>query len=1008
MSKSQSDQNKTKESIAQLSSTSAGADQSSLKKFNVDQIVDIEQLADDYVKKYRAGQSPSITQYIKKYPELSEEIQECFPAIAALEGLKAVETTEGKISLGRSQPKQLGDFRIIKEIGRGGMGVVYEAIQESLNRPVALKVLPRHLILQPKQLKRFKKEAKIAASLHHSNIVPVFGVGEDDGFHYYVMQLNNGVGLDELLQRISDTEPQSETQFKKPTNQNTETLKTNSQSHIKSEINHKEKKSETRQDHFPWSRLINRISSPEEVAIIGIQAAKALQYAHEKGILHRDIKPGNLLIDQEGIVRVTDFGLARAIEPDNLSMTEEIVGTLGYMAPEMLAGETIPQSDLYSLGITLYELLTKQVAFERSERSHIIDQIRSGSIKQPRSLNPDIPRDLETIILKAIAVDSHHRYKSAKDLEEDLKLFLEDRPIRARRVTPVERLWRWSRRNPVIAALSGLAMILMITIGMVFSSGYQAELKQRKRAEETAVLATESLDRLFNRFVPGRFQSSIQVMSDGTTVENIQSQPILSKESALLLTEMIGFYEKLALQTGEKKEFLLKTAGAQKKVGDIYHRLGDHQAAIESYQESLTSYQNLISSSHAVEIKWTIDKAVIQNEMGLLFRKKGESEKGNQFHLNALETLNEISTDQNLQEAVQFEIARTYFLIVQKLRPEMRNNKEKDQYSEKRPPFSDRDRPGHGPHGRRGPDNSERPGRRLRHRRRHRNYHHAKINEMSDEHQQFLIKATTILKGLTKTAPQKSEYQYLLALCLKEQIPDTFVKSEKDEKIENRVISILENLVKNHPKSADYRLALVNTYENIDIRNEPVESMTEELIEQFNKAIPHAQQLASDHPTIPTYKITLIHAHNKLATVLEYLMWEELDSTGLKYLNLAEQSRRTALRLQKELVVQFPDSEGHKNWLCKFHISLASVISERGNHQEAITHLDSAIPQLKQMLKNNSGNQRISHELVKAYHLLAGIYRDLDDHEKSREYRNIAEEYKRPQSETSRAIEQKN
>ncbi len=255
-------------------------------------------------------------------------------------------------------------------------------------------------------------------------------------------------------------------------------------------------------------------------------------------------------------------------------------------------------------------------------------------------------------------------------------------------------------------------------------------------------------------------------------------------------------------------------------------------------------------------------------------------------------------------------------------------------------------------------------------------------------------KAISILEDLTKKDSRNTEYQYLLALCLQEQIPDTFNKTAEGDKTEQRVVEILEKLVENHPHIADYRYALVSTYEKVDVRNEPEESMTKELVEQLNKAINHARRLVSDHPTIPVYKITLIHAHNKLATVLEHMMWDEPDSTAFEYLNSAEQSRRTALRLQKELVVQFPDSENHQNWLSKFNISLASVIKERGNYEEAIKYLNSAISQLKPKLKNSSSNQRVSHELFKANSLLAEIYREMEEHDKSREYRDIADEYR--------------
>ncbi|MAC51199.1 MAG: hypothetical protein CME31_01515, partial [Gimesia sp.] len=175
----------------------------------------LDQVADDFIAKIRQGEKPVITDYVNRYPELASEIEEIFPAIVALEGGKYAAQAQGKVSLGASAPDQLGDFKIVREIGRGGMGVVYEAIQESLNRRVALKLLPRHSLLDDKQLKRFRREAELTASLHHTNIVPVFGVGENGNFHYYVMQLIEGVGLDELTQKIVSTAVDSHVKVKK-------------------------------------------------------------------------------------------------------------------------------------------------------------------------------------------------------------------------------------------------------------------------------------------------------------------------------------------------------------------------------------------------------------------------------------------------------------------------------------------------------------------------------------------------------------------------------------------------------------------------------------------------------------------------------------------------------------------------------------------------------------------------------------------------------------------------
>jgi serine/threonine protein kinase len=222
------------------------------------------------------------------------------------------------------------------------------------------------------------------------------------------------------------------------------------------------------------------------VARIGIQVAEALEYAHGQGILHRDIKPSNLLQDLHGTVWVSDFGLAKAAtEGGNLTHTGDLVGTLRYMAPERFDGRADARSDLYSLGLTLYEFLVHQPAFRATDRNKLIRQVMHEDPPPPRQLNPEIPRDLETIVRKAMARDPGHRYQTAAELAADLQRFVEDRPIRARPVTGAERLWRWGRRNPLVAGLvAGIALALLS--GSAIATSFAVEAAQRAEAEAAA------------------------------------------------------------------------------------------------------------------------------------------------------------------------------------------------------------------------------------------------------------------------------------------------------------------------------------------------------------------------------------------------------------------------------------------------------------------------------------------------------------------------------------------
>jgi hypothetical protein len=370
----------------------------------------IDDLADDFLERYRKGERPSLNEYTGKYPELAERIRAVFPALVVMEeiGCGAGQSTGRHADPSGSAtptPERLGDYLLLRRVGAGGMGIVYEAIQESLGRHVALKTLPFHHLSDPTRLERFRREARAAAGLHHTHIVPVFGVGEHEGLHYYTMQFIRGHGLDAVLREVKRLrrDPSYSTA--------TEAQDRNASSIVLA--------CGLRTGHFPadpavtgeWGSLATGVSpanqspaavrlatspsssgdrselsyQPEAqylrgVARIGVQIAEALEYAHQQGILHRDIKPSNLLLDARGEVWVTDFGLAKSQGSDELTRTGDIVGTLRYMAPERFNGWSDARSDVYALGATMYEMLTDQVD-------------RTGGARQPAADSPARPAD---------------------------------------------------------------------------------------------------------------------------------------------------------------------------------------------------------------------------------------------------------------------------------------------------------------------------------------------------------------------------------------------------------------------------------------------------------------------------------------------------------------------------------------------------------------------------------------------------------------------------------------
>jgi WD40 repeat protein len=537
----------------------------------------LDQLAEEFAARFRRGERPSLAEYTDRYPKLAEEIRELFPALVEVEQVEDVRQggepgnpRAADLSLHRilreigpggnagayktepmSYGREIGDYRIVREIGRGGMGVVYEAEQISLGRRVALKVLPRQASGDRMVRERFRREARAAARLHHTNIVPVYEVGQDADVRFYAMQFILGQGLDAIiteLRRLRDRmrsgpkiTPAFDAQSLRPraehASQDIEgpikgdgvelspvlesivrgrfdpgssgperaeasgptlvrawdggrtTLTGTEMERCATDPDPALKRTEfdsaiagepVGPDRaHPRARAVSSSASPSSssailpggtqlssvesghgalfrsLAQIGRQVAGGLAYAHARGIVHRDIKPSNLLLDTEGVVWITDFGLAKG-DDEGLTQSGDILGTIRYMAPERFRGGGDARADVYALGLTLYEMLTLRSGFQSADRLELVEQIKTEEPPRPRSLYARIPRDLETIVLKAIEKEPDARYQTVEAMGEDLGRFLADEPIRARQVSSAERYWRWARRNPTIAVLVGV------------------------------------------------------------------------------------------------------------------------------------------------------------------------------------------------------------------------------------------------------------------------------------------------------------------------------------------------------------------------------------------------------------------------------------------------------------------------------------------------------------------------------------------------------------------------
>ncbi|MCS6850308.1 MAG: serine/threonine protein kinase, partial [Gemmataceae bacterium] len=475
-------------------------------------------------------------------------------------------------------PEALGDFRIVREIGRGGMGIVYEAVQRSLGRRVALKVLPFAAALDPRQLQRFKHEAQAAASLCHPHIVPVYAIGCERGVHYYAMQYIDGQPASALIRELRQLAGKSTTEAPSVSGPAPASASTRCQASARTEP--------TGAD----------AAQCRTIARLGLQAAEALEAAHQLGIVHRDIKPANLLIEGQGHVWITDFGLARGNTDANLTSSGDLLGTLRYMSPEQALarhGLVDHRTDIYALGATLYELLTLEPVFAAQDRRELQQQIAEQEPVPLRRWNRAIPRELETIILKALAKNPEERYATARDLADDLRRFLEDRPIRARRPGWLDRAIKWTRRHRSLTA-SLLVGLVLAVIGLTVSTiaiareqaktqaALQAEARQRELAERSFRQARQAVD----------FFAQVS--------EEELDRPGLHEVRRKLLEAARAYYEDFIELRGDDPDLQVELAASYFRIAKILNEIGERENGLAAIEQARTLQEHLVQTHPGV------------------------------------------------------------------------------------------------------------------------------------------------------------------------------------------------------------------------------------------------------------------------------------------------------------------------------------------------------------------------------------------------------------------------
>jgi eukaryotic-like serine/threonine-protein kinase len=600
------------------------------------------QLSQEYLAELEAGRTPDRNAYLERYPALRDVLEDCLAGVEIAHRMSSSKQNARELSAEfASEP--LGDFRILREIGRGGMGTVYEAVQLSLGRRVALKVLPFAAAMDERQRQRFQLEAHAAAQLHHNHIVPVYAVGCDRGIHYYAMQLINGDTVATMIGQLRrETSGES----------------------LRGDDTLPKHGSATLADAVSVPSRATRGGSRNRLltaASLMAQIADALDYAHSSGIIHRDIKPANILIDASGNGWVTDFGLAQISANSAMTQTGDLVGTLRYMSPEQAAGKrwlVDHRTDIYSLGATLYELISLRPIFAGDDRQSLLHSILQTDPVLLRTLDRNIPIELETIVHKSLAKSPSDRYATAGEFAADLRRFIEQRPIKARRPTLVDHARKWGRRHPAVVSMTLIGLLLGViglSIGMAAITREQLKTAEALQREKLRTREAEDRMRLAQRAADDMISIAEFELSDNPFEDGLRKKLL---ESAL--AQYQAFIAEQADNPAAQAELSETRDRVQKILADL--------ALLDSLREShllrepdvLTDLQTTEEQRIAI-FNWMVENTL---EIGNVMRNRELSSATIQASMlkaaaNTKQTLQQILNDEQTkrlkQLALQFQ-----------------------------------------------------------------------------------------------------------------------------------------------------------------------------------------------------------------------------------------------------------------------------------------------------------------------------------------------------------------
>ena len=913
---------------------------------NPDRQARLERVLADYLHSVEKGQPLDRSALIAAHPDLADDLQSFFrnhDSIGRLAVPLNAAAAEAPTITGMLDPepaqsgmtvRYFGDYELLDEIARGGMGVVYKARQVNLNRVVALKMILAGQLANDSDVKRFYAEAEAAAKLDHPGIVPIFEIGQHDGQHYFSMAFVEGESL--------------------------------------------------------AKKVIDGPMPPRDAAEMVRKVADAVEYAHQKGIIHRDLKPANVLLDGHGQPKVTDFGLAKQTQGDSgLTGTGQILGTPSYMPPEQASGkldEVGPPSDVYALGAILYCLLTGRPPFQAASPLDTLKQVLEQEPVAPRQLNPHVPLDLETIALKCLEKEPARRYAKGVDLADELGRFLRGEPILARPVGPVERTWHWCKRNRALAGLTA-ATALSLIVGIIGSSYFaikerdravsesiakQDALTQKGIADENARRADEKANEAQANALEARANaeneakqraiaelreresqeakeraeaarreattaqanamSALRGTTDDAIEQLIGSRPVLGPSERAYLERSLRRWQGLAAEQGDSEQSRAIRAEGTFRVAALRGKLGDREASISGYGQAILQFAELATDFPQVpQYRWYL--AGSHSDTAIQLKEIGDLAKSREHFENALQAEKQLAAEFPAAVNYRNDLAGIHFNLANLLRILG-------------------DRPAALAHLQSALELGEALVAELPGVARYRlflagNYNALatvlhELGRRSESGVQF-ERALTVAQKLDADFPAVPNYRSELALIHNNFGHLLHVSGNDPRALSQyaRALAIGEKLVAEFPGVPTYRQDCAAAHTNLGIllvgRGEPAEAA-----EQYRKALALIAKLAADAPGVPAYRRELAGVNLELGDLLVKLGQD----------SAARQHYQQGIVIREKLVADFPNVADFQIDLGGTYVNCGIRIRSNGDAAESLNSFERAITLLRPLAGN--------------------------------------------------------